>query len=330
MKVIVISGAESGVGKTALVNEVASLLGDRCVAVKIGHGEPVSHKNHLFFHCGVQFKKILDSIPQRDYLIIESNSILTQIQPDVLLYIDSDNRKPSARLACELADIRSGRFLSPAQIDTIREKSGLPAAVVQKIIWLTGARSERVQGVLLAGGKSSRMGTDKAFLPLGKSTISRVLIDTIQPFCDDIVISMRNGKSSPVDGFRIINDLRPDRGPLMGIYSTLCTSDASLNLFTPCDIPFISRILLRKMFSYSDDFDIVIPSFKKGFNEPLPGIYNKRCLTILQEQLSNNQLRISDLFSKCRTKIVEDFEGSWYANLNTPEEYQNYCKGAIL
>lgn len=329
MKSIVVSGASSGIGKTTLANEIVALLGNDSLAVKIGHGEFKPGKNEYYFHSGTSLTTILQAAPEKKYLIIESNSVLNEFQPDLVLYIDGKNRKVSAETASRKAHIKSGSMIGVELVNELSLKLDMPVAVLRKIIWLAGARPEQVQGVMLAGGKSSRMGTDKALLHIGNETMAERIASVLNPLSDSIVVSLHKNKISPLDGYPVVYDHEPDKGPLMGIYSALDYTTCNRCVITPCDVPYVNPVLLRKMLSVSDDYDIVVPSFRNGHVESLVGVYKKECCSIIKNQLDNNILRISEVFKLCRTQIIDTEDGSWYVNLNTPDEYNAYCKGLM-
>ena len=107
MKTIVISGARSNVGKTTLAEEIRRLL-PGSVRVKLGHGELKEDMDDVFYHAGTPYERIKEENPQADFLIIESNRILEEIDPDLAIYLPADDPKPSAALAEKRADLIRG------------------------------------------------------------------------------------------------------------------------------------------------------------------------------------------------------------------------------
>ena len=115
MRTIVISGAHSNVGKTKLARELCALL-PGAVHVKIGHGTEKRDMGNLFFHVGTPFPRIAREIGEADFAVIESNSVLEELEPDCAIYLPGGSPKPSARTAFERADIVRGE---PVGRDTI-------------------------------------------------------------------------------------------------------------------------------------------------------------------------------------------------------------------
>jgi len=259
------------------------------------------------------------------YVIIAGNIRICGLKPDLVLYPFDMEKSLIYKDPYDCISLLYGSTLSPGDLNHYSEKLEMPLNIMKKIAWLCGVRTQSVQGVILAGGRSSRMGTDKARLKLGESTLSGLLVSIIRPYCDDIVISVAKGKKSPVENIAVIEDVTDGMGPLMGIYSALQNSSHRICLITACDIPYIHPLLIRKMLSFTDEYDVVVPSFNEGRVEPLMGIYTRNCLMAISEMLNNNKLRVSDLFAICKTKRIFDFNGQWYANLNTPDEYLTYC-----
>lgn len=138
MKVIVISGAHSKVGKTGLARSLCSLL-PGAVHVKIGHGKEKPGIDGSFYHLGTTFSSIASNHDNTSFLIIESNSILKEITPDCCIYLPAENPKPSARLARKKADIIRGRVVPTDTITACAGRLGCDIATMEQIVSLTGA-----------------------------------------------------------------------------------------------------------------------------------------------------------------------------------------------
>ena len=108
MKVIVVSGARSNVGKTQLTKALLSLL-PGAVRVKIGHHAATPGGDEHLYPMGTGLKSIVAEHGHARYLIIESNSILKEITPDCTIYLAADDAKPSAEIAAKKADVIRGR-----------------------------------------------------------------------------------------------------------------------------------------------------------------------------------------------------------------------------
>ncbi len=138
MKVIVVSGARSNVGKTHLAAALRALLPD-AVAVKIGHHAAKPGKEGILYQMGTGLSTIAAEHPAARFLIIESNSILDVLTPDCAIYLAADNPKPSAQTAAKKADIIRGKTVPLSTIRTLAARLECDEAVVRKIIELSGA-----------------------------------------------------------------------------------------------------------------------------------------------------------------------------------------------
>jgi hypothetical protein len=141
MKVIVISGASSKVGKTTLANRLRRLL-EGAEVVKIGHGPRKPGILNHFYESGTPFQTIRENHAGAAWLIIESNSILHEMEPDLVIYLEGANPKPSARCARDRAHIVSGRPLDDGTVAALAARLGIPAVLMRAIAHQAGARCE--------------------------------------------------------------------------------------------------------------------------------------------------------------------------------------------
>ncbi len=140
MKVIVISGASAGVGKTTLARGLQRLL-EGAEMVKLGHGRRKTGVGNHFYESGTPFETIRANHRHARWLLIESNSILREMQPDLVIYLEGPNPKPSAEYARSRADIISGRNVSDEQARALAARLGITLDLMQAIIRLTRAGS---------------------------------------------------------------------------------------------------------------------------------------------------------------------------------------------
>lgn len=175
---------------------------------------------------------------------------------------------------------------------------------------------ERITGIILAAGKSSRMGTEKGLLPYISGNFIENIINTIQPFCDEILISS-NANHYNYLGYKIIKDNYKDIGPISGLEACLSESKTDKNLFLTCDSPTIKEEFISSLISNSEDNVITYLSCKNNVY-PLSAVYRKSILPIIKNQILNNKLRIKDLLNLTLTKNIEISEP--LLNFNTPED----------
>lgn len=323
MKTIVISGAHSNVGKTILAREFCAIIPD-AVYVKIGHGGNKEGKEGVFYHTGTPFTEIYEQHKHAGFLIIESNQILSEIKPDCTIYLTGEPAKPSAVIAREKADIIRGTSVKPETIERLCTKLNLSKTLVYKIIWLSGARPMHTSAIILAGGQSTRMGQDKALLEInGESSIKR-LYNLLSPFFDEIIVSVGSERDIPFTEMKVVRDVEDGHGPLMGIYSSIAASQSQVNFVIACDIPEVNMTLLFELLANSEEYDIAVPSFSEGQCEPLFAVYKKNVAHAAKKILDLHKRRIIEIFPECKTQIIPTPNKSWYINLNTPGDYQNY------
>src|SRR3989338_6690686 len=141
----------------------------------------------------------------------------------------------------------------------------------------------KMAGIILAGGKATRMGPscDKAFLKIaGEPIIKRQLKVLKKIFKEVIIVTNSKDRYKGLKGVKMIPDILPERGPLGGIYSGLLASRDRYNFFVSCDMPFINEALIKHMIDTKDNYDIIIVKKDKKFH-PLFGIYSKNCIPII-------------------------------------------------
>ncbi|MEZ6175895.1 MAG: molybdenum cofactor guanylyltransferase [Candidatus Scalinduaceae bacterium] len=183
--------------------------------------------------------------------------------------------------------------------------------------------------VILAGGKSSRMGRNKAFLKIQGKTFIERQIDLLREIFDKIIVSANTPSEYTFLNIPVIKDVYPGKGPLSGIYTGLMNSRSLHTFFLACDMPFVELPLIQYLKGLVKDFDVVVPQSERGL-EPLHAFYSKNCLAPIKRELTRNNLRIISFFSDVKVKIVEldsltsskSFLDS-IRNLNTPDDYES-------
>lgn len=184
-------------------------------------------------------------------------------------------------------------------------------------------RYEYVTGVILAGGKSTRMGTDKARLKIAGVTLFGNILSLAQKLFPQVIIAGdRPDLEQP--GVPSIPDRYPGSA-LGGLYTGLLEAKHATIFVTSCDIPYPSEALVRLLVDHSHGYDVVVPKTPNGL-EPLFAVYHKNCLAHMQAMLERKAYRIYDFYPQVRTNYinVEDQPIEWrlcLANVNTPEEF---------
>jgi molybdopterin-guanine dinucleotide biosynthesis protein A len=188
-----------------------------------------------------------------------------------------------------------------------------------------------VTSIILAGGRSSRLGREKlAEVIAGKSLIERA-ISSLSSLSREIfvVISQKQAKSSlsyTYPGAKTVVDLYPGKGSLIGIYTGLVHSSNFLNLVAACDMPFLNLNLLLYMIEISPGFDVVIPK-ERDQTEPLHALYTKNCAGPMKNLIEQGNLKITGFFDSVKVRYVEkeeldrfDPQRLSFFNINTEDD----------
>ncbi|WP_051238729.1 molybdenum cofactor guanylyltransferase [Gaetbulibacter saemankumensis] len=178
-----------------------------------------------------------------------------------------------------------------------------------------------ITGIILAGGKSSRMGQDKGLLKFKEQSFIQYSIDALTPLVSDIIIVSDHAEHQ-LFGFKTIEDDEKDAGPVSGICSGLEASKSTYNIILSCDIPFIKSRLLEKLLKHTDDAYDIIQAESKGKTMPLIAIYKKQCLRTFKDLLNQGERRLRVAVNHCVVKNVPtNFdEDKMTMNINTKEE----------
>lgn len=161
--------------------------------------------------------------------------------------------------------------------------------------------------IVLAGGKSLRLGRDKAVDEIGGQSLIQRVIDRLSSLGNEIIVVTSSSDQLPELELRRVVDIYPGMGALGGIYSGLKVATSYHSLVVACDMPFLSIALLRYLIELSPGFDIVIPRVGR-LVEPLHAIYSKNCLATIEAMMQKGNLKISELLNAVKVRYVEDDE----------------------
>ncbi len=182
---------------------------------------------------------------------------------------------------------------------------------------------KNITGIILAGGKSSRMGTDKGLVLFNKKPFVHHIIKAMTPLVDSILI-VSNNMAYDTFGHTRVEDLVKNSGPVAGLYTGLSYSKTSDNLVLSCDVPFITTHLLRQLLSHKEEgYDIIQFSASRK-TIPLVAIYQKHCATMCEKLLQQRELRLRKLVSSAKTKTIalQEEEYNIVANINTMKDFK--------
>ena len=182
-----------------------------------------------------------------------------------------------------------------------------------------------------AGGKSSRMGTDKSFVMLNGKPLIEHLIARVSGLGQDETFIVTNKPEAYTHlGLPMVSDVIPDKGSLGGIYTALHHSKHDYTVVIGCDMPFANADLLRYMIGLREapdgPFDVIVPRVE-NYPEGLHAIYTKTCLPHIRERLDADRLNVIGFYPKVRVRYLDeaeyepfDLKHLSFFNVNTPDE----------
>jgi len=182
----------------------------------------------------------------------------------------------------------------------------------------------RIGAVILCGGRSRRMGREKALLLLENKTFIQCIEEQLQPF-DEVLLSVRGEGQELLPHHRHIADRYCDCGPMGGLHASLaaCRSDALLAV--ACDLPLfrydLAELLCSKL---QDGVDAVVPISQDGRIHPLCAVYRKETTAVFEKNLTEGQYRLREALQRmqvCYVTVPQALQNC-LQNVNTPEEYQ--------
>jgi molybdenum cofactor guanylyltransferase len=181
-------------------------------------------------------------------------------------------------------------------------------------------------GIILSGGKSIRMGKNKAFIEIdGVPIIHRIYNLFKQLFQEIIIVTNQKELFSNFES-RIYSDLLPNKGALGGLYTGIFFSTFHYSFCVACDMPFIKKSLVQHLMNYVQDDDVIVPQTKDGL-QPLHAIYSKNCLGPIKKTIDQGQYKILDFYDAVKIKIIQEDDfisfdplRESFINVNTPIE----------
>lgn len=176
-------------------------------------------------------------------------------------------------------------------------------------------KSLDITGVVLAGGRGSRLGRQKALERVGEKSLIENTIHVLMPLCQEVIVvtskEQLNSITSAKLDVKIVVDICPGKAALGGIYTGLANANTQLSLVVACDMPFLNRSLLRYMEEIAPGFDIVVPKIQNKI-ELLHAVYSQNCLDKIKQLLERNVLQISELLDLVKTRYILDDEVEKY------------------
>jgi molybdopterin-guanine dinucleotide biosynthesis protein A len=186
----------------------------------------------------------------------------------------------------------------------------------------------KITAILLAGGKSQRMGTDKGSLHLNGKTFVKHICDALHPIVGSNILIVSANKEYDVLGFSRIEDIVENKGPVGGLYTALAASKTKINLVLSIDVPMVSTELLQWLMESHDETYMVTQTKSGDKTSPLIGVYDRSMRIVFGEHMAGNQLKLREVIEDVKHQTIEVPEkwSNQLQNINTQEEYQNLIK----
>ena len=177
-------------------------------------------------------------------------------------------------------------------------------------------------GFVLVGGKSTRMGRDKALLPWSGRTLAEHVAGTVARVVPRVALIGAPERYNGL-GYEVQADLFPNCGPIGGIATALKVSPAEWNLVVACDMPAISEVQLQMLLAAAErsNGNCVIPVSESG-PEPVCAVYHQRCLPALEDAIAARRFRMRDVVHELRADLIAVADPGFARNVNTPEDLQ--------
>ena len=177
---------------------------------------------------------------------------------------------------------------------------------------LTIIPKSQVTGIILAGGKSTRFGSDKALFEYKGKKLVEYSIETIKTLSDTILLSTNSPEKFDFTGLQTVTDIYPVCGPVAGIHACLQQSKTEHNLIIGCDLPWLDPRLFRLLLEKNPGFQVVIPSHN-GHYETMASYYHKSCAGHLEQALQNKQYKVLDAIASLKTLYAEIQNEEFYS-----------------
>lgn len=185
-----------------------------------------------------------------------------------------------------------------------------------------------VTGAILAGGQSSRMGSNKALLPYRGVRIIEAIRRQLAGLFDEVLVVTNSPEQYAFLGCRMVPDLYPGMGALAGLHAGLAHSRTPHIFAVACDMPQLNDTLIRTLVARRHQAEVVIPEGEKC-PEPLHAVYSRSCLPAMEMALRTEQRRIVSFFDMAQVRLVPrgkiaalDPDYASFRNINTPEDYR--------
>jgi len=184
---------------------------------------------------------------------------------------------------------------------------------------------KNITGIILSGGKSTRMGSDKNLLRYNKVSFTQNIINSLKPYVDEILIISNNNEHDVFNEKRICDEIK-DFGPVAGIYTGLKASKSDYNIVLSCDVPKVDAEVFEKLILNKNNNHEVIQFKYLEQTTPLIALYHKKGINIFNLAIKNKIQKLRFVIKQLNVKTIEVDKriGEKLANINTPKDLKKY------
>ena len=187
-----------------------------------------------------------------------------------------------------------------------------------------------VTGILLAGGKSRRMGEDKRFLHVGAVSLFERSLRVLRSVFQDVLVVIAQDSDPVKAEVPVARDLVPNCGSLGGLYTGLSEAVTTYVFVVACDMPFLDPLAIQYVLEQRAEADIVMAKRGKGY-QPMHACYSKRCLPVMTTMVRSHELKIQRIvdYPSLTVRVIGESEltrldpqGRSFLNINTPSDLE--------
>ncbi len=286
------------------------------------HTEDIGRHNTLDRLAG---EALFRKVDLRDKMLITSGRISTEMVAKAArlgIGLLASRSSPTNRAIelCKQAGITLVGYLRGESLEVYSHPQHLQLSV-------SSQRISGISGVILAGGESQRMGSDKSLLPIQGARFIDHIYARLSSLFDEVLIVTNSPELYQDLPCRKVPDIYLKQGALAGIHAGLSQAQHPRAFVVGCDMPFVSEKMVRKICSHAKQGDLILPLSSKG-HEPLHALYEKSCLPAMEQVLDAGHKRIMKFFSQVRVVEISaaellslDPQEKSFCNVNTPDEY---------
>ena len=286
------------------------------------HTEDIGRHNTLDRLAG---EALFRKVDLRDKMLITSGRISTEMVAKAArlgIGLLASRSSPTNRAIelCKQAGITLVGYLRGESLEVYSHPQHLQLSA-------SSQRISGISGVILAGGESQRMGSDKSLLPIQGARFIDHIYARLSSLFDEVLIVTNSPELYQDLPCRKVPDIYLRQGALAGIHAGLSQAQQPRAFVVGCDMPFVSAKIVRKICSHAEQGDLILPHSSHG-HEPLHALYKKSCLPAIEHVLDAGHKRIMKFFSQVHVVEISaeellslDPQEKSFCNVNTPDEY---------